>query len=75
MLKNAKDAAATEALEIATYTALERLATSVGDDETARLAASIRKDEERMLEQILAEIPKLTDAVAGSDSAATAPTT
>ena len=34
VLKNAKDACATEALEIATYTALERLARSVGDDET-----------------------------------------
>ena len=31
VLKNAKDAAATEALEIATYTAIERLATGVGD--------------------------------------------
>jgi ferritin-like metal-binding protein YciE len=67
VLKNAKDAAATEALEIATYTAIERLARDVGDDETARLAASIRSDEERMLAQVLAEIPKLTDAVVGSD--------
>ncbi len=67
VLKNAKDAAATEALEIATYTAIERLATAVGDDQTARLAASIRKDEERMLEQVLAQIPQLTDAVVGSD--------
>lgn len=67
VLKNAKDACATEALEIATYTALERLARSVGDDETARLAASIRADEERMLERVLREIPQLTEAVVGSD--------
>ena len=63
VLKNAKDAAATEALEIATYTAIEQLASAVGDDETARLAASIRADEQRMLDRILKEIPKLTDAV------------
>ena len=54
VLKNAKDACATEALEIATYTAIERLARSVGDDETAELAASIRADEETMLKRILA---------------------
>jgi len=63
VLKNAKDAAASEALEIATYTAIERLARAVGDDETAQLAASIRADEEKMLERVLREIPKLTDAV------------
>jgi ferritin-like metal-binding protein YciE len=67
VLKNAKDAAATEALEIATYTALERLANAAGDTETAALAASIRGDEEKMLQQILREIPKLTDAVVGAD--------
>jgi hypothetical protein len=67
VLKNAKDACATEALEIATYTALERLASGVGDERTARLAASIRGDEERMLARILREIPKLTDAVLGAD--------
>jgi hypothetical protein len=67
VLKNAKDACATEALEIATYTAIERMARSVGDDETAALAASIRADEEQMLERILREIPKLTDAVVGAD--------
>jgi len=63
VLKNAKDAYATEALEIATYTAIERLARAVGDDETAELAVSIRADEEKMLERVLREIPKLTDAV------------
>ncbi len=63
VLKNAKDACATEGLEIATYTAIERLAQSVGDTETAALAASIRADEEKMLELVLREIPKLTEAV------------
>jgi ferritin-like metal-binding protein YciE len=67
VLKNAKDAAATEALEIATYTSLERLANALGDTETARLAVSLRRDEERMLERILREIPELTDAVVGAD--------
>ena len=67
VLKNAKDAYATEALEIATYTALERLARSAGDDTTAQLAQSIRSDEERMLARVLREIPKLTDAVVGAD--------
>lgn len=67
VLKNAKDAAASEALEIATYTALERLAQGVGDQQTAKLAASIRGDEERMLDRIMREIPKLTDAVVGAD--------
>src|ERR1044072_2953122 len=59
LLKNAKDACATEALEIATYTALERLARAVGDDETAELATSIRAEEQRMLERVLEEIPAL----------------
>jgi len=67
VLKNAKDACATEALEIATYTALERLARQAGDDETARLAASIRADEEKMLQRVLRELPKLTDAVVRAD--------
>jgi ferritin-like metal-binding protein YciE len=67
VLKNAKDASASEALEIATYTAIERLAQSVGDDETAALATSIRVDEEKMLARVLREIPKLTDAVVRAD--------
>jgi ferritin-like metal-binding protein YciE len=63
VLKNAKDACATEALEIATYTAIEHLAESVGDTETAALAASIRVDEQRMLDRLIGELPGLTDAV------------
>ena len=67
VLKNAKDACATEALEIATYTAIERLASSVGDEATQALADSIRADEQRMLDRILKEIPKLTEAVVRSE--------
>jgi len=63
ILKNAKDACATEALEIATYTAIEHLARSVGDDATAKLALSIRADEQKMLDRLMREIPKLTAAV------------
>jgi len=67
LLKNAKDACAAEALEIATYAALERLADDVDDDRTARLAATIRADEERMLERLHDELPKLVDAVVRAD--------
>jgi ferritin-like metal-binding protein YciE len=67
VLKNAKDACASETREIATYTAIERLAQSVGDDETATLAASIRADEEKMLERVMREIPKLASAVVRAD--------
>ena len=65
VLKDAKDACASEALEIATYTAIERVARDVGDERTAKLAASIRGDEERMLERLLRAIPTLADAVVG----------
>lgn len=64
LLKNAKDAAASEALEIATYTAIERLAACVDDTTTATLASSIRRDEERMLERIREHLGTLTDDVA-----------
>jgi len=67
VLKNAKDACATEALEIATYTAIERLASSVGDEATRALADSIRADEQKMLDLILREIPKLTEAMVRSE--------
>jgi ferritin-like metal-binding protein YciE len=63
LLKNAKDACATEALEIATYTAIEQLAQAVGDRTTAELADSIRADEQRMLDRLLGELPQLTAAV------------
>ena len=67
VLKNAKDSCAAEALEIATYTALARLARDAGDTKTERLAESVLRDEQRMLDRLLREIPRLTDAVARAE--------
>jgi ferritin-like metal-binding protein YciE len=67
LLKNAKDEAATEALEIATYDALEALAGAVGDEVTAALARRHREQEEAMLAGLRALIPALTAAVVASD--------
>jgi ferritin-like metal-binding protein YciE len=67
VLKNAKDSCAAEAQEIATYTALARLARSAGDGKTQRLANSVRGDEQGMLDRLLKEIPRLTDAVASAE--------
>ncbi len=67
VLKNAKDSCAAEALEIATYTALGRLARTAGDAKTERLAKSVLADEQRMLDRLLKEIPRLTDAVARAE--------
>ncbi|MFN2389159.1 MAG: DUF892 family protein [Actinomycetota bacterium] len=63
MLKNARDEAMTEVLEISTYEAIENLASALGDLQTAELAAVIRADEERMLAALRAEIPNLTEAL------------
>lgn len=67
LLKNAKDECATEALEIATYDALEQLARRAGDQPTARLAADHRADEERMLSELREHLPALTAAVVGAE--------
>ena len=67
LLKNAKDSCAAEALEIATYTALAELARVAGDSETERLAKSIMGQEQKMLDRLLKEIPRLTDAVARAE--------
>jgi ferritin-like metal-binding protein YciE len=67
VLKNAKDSCAAEALEIATYTALGRLARTADDAKTERLAKSILGDEQKMLDRLLKEIPRLTDAVARAE--------
>src|SRR4051794_22285974 len=64
LLKNAKDEYAEEAQEIAMYTAIEALATEVGDTDTAKLAKQIRRDEERMANFLQRQIPVLAKAVA-----------
>lgn len=63
-LKNAKSQYWNEFEEIATYTAIETLAETVGDKETAKLARDIRREEERMAKFLERQIPKLTKAVA-----------
>jgi ferritin-like metal-binding protein YciE len=63
MLKNAKTEYWNEFEEIATYTAIETLADEVGDRDTAKLARSIRRDEERMARFLERQIPVLTKAV------------
>ena len=67
VLKNAKDSCAAEALEIATYTAIARLARIAGDTKTERLANSLMADEQRMLDRLSKEIPRLTDAMARAE--------
>jgi ferritin-like metal-binding protein YciE len=62
-LKNAKTEYASEAEEIATYTAIEALAEALRDRDTQRLARSIRRDEVRMSGFLEKEIPRLTKAV------------
>lgn len=69
VLRNAEELASAEALEAARYTALERLARRSGDDETAKLAASIRKQEEAQLDLLRRDIPRLADHVLGDDAA------
>jgi ferritin-like metal-binding protein YciE len=67
LLKNAKTEYSEEAEEIATYTAIEAFAESVGDRESAKLAREIRRDEERMARYLERLIPQLTKAVVRSE--------
>jgi len=65
-LKNAKTEYFNEYEEIANYTAIEALATEIGDKETAKVAKQIRREEERMASFLEKQIPQLTKAVAKS---------
>jgi ferritin-like metal-binding protein YciE len=63
-LKNAKTEYSEEAEEIATYSAIEAFAESVGDRETVKLAKGIRREEERMASYLAGLIPQLARAAA-----------
>ena len=67
VLKNAKDTCASEALEIATYLAIEHLARAVGDEQTAGWPRRSARTRSAMLERVQREIPKLTRAVVRAD--------
>jgi ferritin-like metal-binding protein YciE len=75
LLKNAKDEAASEALEIATYDAIEALALALDDPKTATLAREHRAQEEIFLAQLRGLIPALAGGVAapGVEQAPAAP--
>jgi ferritin-like metal-binding protein YciE len=63
MLKNAKTEYFNEHEEIATYTAIETLAENLNDADTAKMARSIRRDEERIARFLERQIPQLAKAV------------
>jgi len=66
-LRNAQEELREEHVEIAIYTRLEALAEAVGDKETAQLAKSIRRDEERMAKFLDAELRRLVKDVVRAD--------
>jgi ferritin-like metal-binding protein YciE len=63
LLKNAKTEYWNEHEEIATYLAIETLAERVQDSETAKLARTIRREEEKMAGFLQGQIKSLTGAV------------
>lgn len=63
MLKNAQKEFWNEHKEIAQYASIETLATALGDTETAKLARSIRREEERMAKFLERQVEQLTKAV------------
>lgn len=62
-LRNAREELREEWVEIATYTAIEALATEVGDRDTAKLARDIRRDEEKTARYLEKLIPQLVKDV------------
>jgi ferritin-like metal-binding protein YciE len=66
-MRNAQEELREEHVEIAIYNRIETLANEVGDRETAQLAKSIRRDEERMAKFLDAELTRLVKAVVRAD--------
>jgi hypothetical protein len=66
-LRNAQEELREEHVEIAIYTRLEAFATEVGDRDTAQLAKTIRRDEERMATFLDAELRRLVKDVVRSE--------
>jgi ferritin-like metal-binding protein YciE len=62
-LRNAQEELREEHVEIAIYTRIETLAVAVADRDTAQLAKSIRRDEERMAKFLDAELVRLVKEV------------
>lgn len=62
-LRNAQEELREEHVEIALYSRIEAFATEVGDRDTAQLAKTIKRDEERMAKFLEAELPRLVKAL------------
>ncbi len=62
-LRNAQEELREEHVEIALYSRIEAFATEVGDRETAQLARSIKRDEERMAKFLDSELTRLVKAL------------
>src|SRR3954463_11311641 len=62
-LRNAREELREEWVEIGTYTAIEAFATEVGDQDTAKLARDIRRDEEKTARYLEKLIPQLVKEV------------
>jgi hypothetical protein len=62
-MRNAQEELREEHVEIALYNRLEAFANEVGDRDTAQLAKTIRRDEERMAKFLDAELTKLVKDV------------
>ena len=66
-LRNAQEELREEHVEIALYSRILTLAETVGDKETAQLAKSIRRDEERMAKFLAAELTRLVKELARAE--------